>query len=211
MIITIFLYVFVIISIQEDLQIWMRNWFSTWGWNEWVIWIMKALGNIMVFIIAALTFTFTSSIVASPFNDLLAEKTEKFAHPPLSPIGPVSWTHHVRLIGIDLLKTLAATTVGLIALLFSLIPIINILSFIAAFLLVSFQYISYPQTRRGTLLKESTKFLWNHTYACIGFGMTITFLFALPFVATVALPLAVVGGTLLVARAQGSEQTFRLK
>ena len=40
-------------------------------------------GKMILWMVAALTFVFTSSIVASPFNDILAERTERFAEIPL--------------------------------------------------------------------------------------------------------------------------------
>jgi uncharacterized protein involved in cysteine biosynthesis len=83
-------------------------------------------------------------------------------------------------------------------------------AFAVAFLLVMFHYI-YPQTRRGLGFRYGLGFLWRHAYACLGFGASISFLFAIPFASSFALPLAVVGGTLLVARAQLHPSLSRLR
>ena len=168
-------------------------------------------GKMILWMVAALTFVFTSSIVASPFNDILAERTEKFAETPLPSVTKKTLKEHVHLIGIDLFKTATTFSAAVFAIVFFWVPIINILAFILAFLLVTFQYISYPQTRRSIGLRQGAKFLWHHIYACTGFGVILSFLFAIPFLSSFVLPLAVVGGTLLVARAQGTSQLSPLK
>jgi len=168
-------------------------------------------GKMILWMVAALTFIFTSSIVASPFNDKLAERTERVTEIPLPPVTKKMLKAHVKLIGIDLFKTAIAFIAAVFAIIFCWVPIINIFAFILAFLLVTFQYISYPQTRRSIDLRQGAKFLWRHIYACTGFGAVLTFLFAIPFLSSFVLPLAVAGGTLLAARAPGSSQLSPLK
>jgi len=168
-------------------------------------------GKMILWMVAALTFIFTSSIVASPFNDILAERSERFAEIPLPPVTKKTLKAHVKLIGIDLFKTVTAFSAAVLAIVFCWIPIVNIFAFILAFLLVTFQYISYPQTRRSIGIRQGARFLWHHMYACTAFGTILTFLFAIPFLSSFVLPLAVVGGTLLAARAPGSSQLSPLK
>ncbi len=168
-------------------------------------------GKIVLWMVAALTFVFTSSIVASPFNDVLAERTEKFTEIPLPSVTKKTLKEHVYLIGIDLFKTVTTFSATAFAIVFCWVPIINIFAFILVFLLVTFQYISYPQTRRSIGLRRGAKFLWHYSYACAGFGAILSFLFAIPFLSSFVLPLAVVGGTLLVARAQGTSKLSPLK
>ncbi len=181
------------------------------GPDSWIGWFFVLSGKMILWMVAALTFIFTSSIVASPFNDVLAERSEKFTEIPLPPVTKKTLKAQVKLIGIDLFKTAAAFIAALFAIIFCWVPVVNVFAFILAFLLVAFQYISYPQTRRSIGLREGAKFLWRHIYACTGFGATFTFLFAIPFLSSFVLPIAVVGGTLLVARAPGTSELFRLK
>ena len=181
------------------------------GSDSWIGWFFILSGKIILWMVAALTFIFISSIVASPFNDILAERSEKFTETPLPPVTKKSLKQHVQLIGIDLFKTMTALPAAVFAIVFFWVPVVNIFAFILAFLLVTFQYISYPQTRRSIGLREGAKFLWHHIYACTGFGAIFTFLFAIPFLSSFVLPIAVVGGTLLVARAPGTSELFRLK
>ena len=181
------------------------------GPDSWIGWFFVLSGKMILWMVAALTFIFTSSIVASPFNDILAKRSEEFTETPLPPVTNKSLKQNVQLIGIDLFKTVTAFIAAVFAIIFCWVPVVNVFAFILAFLLVTFQYISYPQTRRSIGLREGAKFLWNHIYACTGFGAILSFLFAIPFLSSFVLPIAVVGGTLLAARAPGTSELFRLK
>jgi CysZ protein len=156
---------------------------------------------VALLIAGAVTFSLVATIVASPFNDFLAEAAEPFAEPPLPAVVTRGWRHQLRLLRIDLLKSALAGLTTLLALLLAWVPGLNLLVFALAFLMVTFQFISYPQTRRGVTVRGGLAFLWRHAWACAGFGLVISALFSLPLIASLALPLAVVGGTLLVARA----------
>ena len=181
------------------------------GPDSWIGWFFVLSGKMILWMVAALTFIFTSSIVASPFNDILAKRSEMFTETPLPPVTNKSLKQNVQLIGIDLFKTVTAFIAAVFAIIFCWVPVVNVFAFILAFLLVTFQYISYPQTRRSIGLREGAKFLWHHIYACTGYGAILSFLFAIPFLSSFVLPIAVVGGTLLAARAPGTSELFRLK
>jgi uncharacterized protein involved in cysteine biosynthesis len=203
--ITFILYYFLIQGLQDTANDYMKGLYVSLGWDTkgWMVWFASIFATIIIWIIAALTFAFSSSILASPFNDILAEKTERHTDPPMTPVGKQGLKQQIHLIGIDLVKTIASAIVGFFAIIVSWIPIVNLLSFTLVFLLVCFQYISYPQTRRDVPLRDGFNFLRQYFFACLGFGISITFLFAIPFVSSFVLPLAVVSGTLLVGKALG--------
>lgn len=208
--ITLLLSIYIMGSLSDAGTEWIRAFLSSKGWNDlgWLTWISELLVKILTLLVGGLIFIFASSIVASPFNDFLAEKAEPLATPPLPKAPSTGMGGQIRNILIDLGKTIAAATAGLLALLLSWIPIINFVTFAIAFLLITFQYVSYPQTRRGITLVQGLSFLWNHAYACLGFGACISLLVAIPLVSVLILPIAVVGGTLLVARAQAPSSSW---
>lgn len=210
---TLLLYVYLIGALQDWAMLQVTSHVVSWGWSPegWSVWIASLVTRLVLILVGAITFTFASTMVASPFNDILAEKTEPHATPPLAPVTGGGLARQLRLIWIDLVKTVAATVAGGVAVLFSWIPVLNIAAFVAVFLLVCFQYTSYPQTRRRERLGAGMQFLFRHAWACAGFGAAITFLYAIPFVSSFALPLAVVGGTLLVARANAAADLPALK
>ena len=202
--VTLGLYTWIIHALNVALQTWMQAHFLAWHWNPsgWGAVIFSGFLHILLILVAAISFSFVASIAASPFNDFLAEAAEKWGSPPLAPVQDRTILIKARLIMIDAGKSLAATIAGLAALLLAWVPLVNAVTFLLTFLLISFQYISYPQTRRSQGLGDGVRFLWDHPFACAGFGATMALLFSIPIVSSLSLPLAVVGGTLLVARAQ---------
>lgn len=210
---TLLIAVYVMGELRTLAQSLIASWFLSWGVQDgtFVAYLMSGVQWVVIVILGAILFLLLSSFVASPFNDFLAEGTEPLATPPLvSPRG-ISFFKQVKLMFIDLVKTLATAVATLITFFVALIPFLNFIALGITFLLVAFQFLSYPQTRRGLKLRQSFDFLWNHFYASLGFGMSISFLFSIPFLSVLALPIAVVGGTLLYARAQESAKLFALK
>ncbi len=209
-VLSLILYIYVII----DLQSWAKNavlhYFLMWGLNPqgWLAWMLLILTKLMLFVVGALTFTFIAGAISSPFNDFLAESTEKVTG-LVVPEGATALTFKIKIIFIDLLKTAFATGASIAAVIVSWIPVINIFAFALAFLLMAFQYVSYPQTRRGQGIREGLWFLWKHSYVCMGFGMSLSVLFALPFLSFLMIPLAVVGGTLLFAKTQAAQRKVK--
>ena len=213
LLLTLVLYVYVIAGAQSWAATQLHEQFVAWGWDArgWAFWVVSLVSGSLLILVGALTFTFVSTLMASPFNDLLAAKTEAVATPPLPPAPGGGLRTQLRLVWIDLMKTVAATLAGIVALLLSLVPVLNVVSATAVCLLVCFQYTSYPQTRRQEPLGHGLQFLIRHVWSCAGFGAAITLLYAIPFVSSVTLPLAVVGGTLLVARARAGPELPRLR
>ena len=205
--VTLVLYYYGIGYLIDRAQALLAAWFIDWGLEPGglLFWMLELMTRSVLLLVAAVSFAFASSVVASPFNDRLALVAEPHARPPLPATASVGPGAQLRVVAIDLFKATAAGTASLVALLVAWIPVVNVLSFAAAFLLVSFQYLSYPQTRRGVGLRAGLAFLWRHAWACAGFGASVSVLFALPVVSSLALPIAVVGGTLLAARCPGGE------
>jgi CysZ protein len=169
---TLTLYILVLGRLQEAAQQGMAAYLASWGLGAegWAAWALLLVTRIVLILIGAVTFSLVASIVASPFNDLLAEAAEPYSNPPLSAVAPQDLGHKLRLVGVDLAKTVAAAVATVFALLLSWVPVLNVAAFVLAFLLICFQYVSYPQTRRAVGLGEGLRFLWRHAYACAGFG-----------------------------------------
>ena len=204
--ITIALYVYALAGIRAWMQAHVLAWLTGVGLdpNGWAALGVLALTHVVLFVIGGATFSSVAVLLSSPFNDFLAESAEPYAVPPLPPAAPATWRSRARLIAIDMAKTAAALTMAILTLLVSWVPFLDVVALTMTFLLLTFQFISYPQTRRGVRLGAGLKFLFRHFFACAGFGATLAILFAIPFISCFFLPLAVVGGTLLVARAPGS-------
>lgn len=151
------------------------------------------LGAISIFAVTFLTFLMT--LLSSPFNDVLAEQTERSLG--VSNVPHWSVGRAFRVFWIDLRKTTVTLFTGLIFSLGLLIPVAHIISFLGLALLNTFTFITYPQSRREHGLCESIQWIRNNIYISLGFGITTLILFSIPVVDFFALPISVVGGTLL--------------
>lgn len=209
---TITLYVYGIQKLQHVAHQTLNAYLASWGLTPvgWQAVVLDIATRIVLLIASALTFVMASTLIASPFNDWLAERTERALGMAPPPVKGSRIAHQFRLMGIDLSKTLAAGGAALGALLLFWIPGVNVVAFLASLLLLSFQYVSYPQTRRSIRLGQGLVFLLRHPFSCVGFGLALSFLFSLPVVSGVILPLAVIGGTLLYHRSM-LEVPFRLR
>lgn len=191
----------------------MEHSLATWGLdsNGWLFAILIFFTKVLLFFVGAITFSLVANTIACPLNDFLAEAAEAHTVPLLPAVQSLTIWDRVRCIGIDLLRTFLGIGVTLVALLFSWIPFLNVASVLLTFLVISFQFVGYPQVRRGEGIQEGVHFVTRHLFACLGFGAAFTFLFSIPIVSSFCLPLAVVGGTMLAARAKGNAQLPMLK
>lgn len=193
------LWLFVLVRFQEAAQAALLRYFEVWGVPQegWQSIVATVVIRVLLFLAGALMFSFTATLVASPFNDFLAEATEATIQPPLPSATLGGWRIKARLLVIDGAKALATLAVGLLAFLLSWVPVLNFVAFGLTFVLLAFQYLSYPQTRRGLGLRASLQFVGRFWPAVLGFGAAQMFLFSVPFLSALFLPLAVVGGTVL--------------
>lgn len=200
--ITIALYVLAFSGLKGLIGGALTHFVAAQGWNPeaWYFQAGNILLTVLIFVVAALSFSFAANLIALPFNDWLAEKAERFTSPVLAPVPNPSLRQRLRLISIDLMKTVFAAMLAVGDLILSWIPGINFLAAELAFLLICFQFISFAQTRRNQGVRDGFRFLFRNIAACTGFGMAFSVLFSIPIVSAFCLPLAVVGGTLLVAR-----------
>jgi len=159
------------------------------------------LTHLILGLVAAITFSFVVTLVAVPFNDFLARQTEKKLK--MNDLPKATWTLTLRLIWIDAAKTALAGGLGFLFLIFSWIPIINILTGIGSCLLITFQYLTYPQTRRLETMGDAFTFIVSNFAPCLGMGLSFFLLFQIPFSSGFLLPFAVVSGTLLYSERVG--------
>lgn len=152
-----------------------------------------ALSAVAFFSVSLLTFLM--SLLSSPFNDILAEQTEKTLGVPDVP----HWSagRFFRVFWMDLRKSILTLFTSIVFSLGMLIPVANVVFFLGMALLHTFTFITYPQSRREHGLLQSLRWIRGNFFLSLGFGITTLLLFSVPIVNFFALPLSVVGGTLL--------------
>ena len=160
--------------------------------------LMAAVGVIagLIFIYAVIqSLAILTSLVASPFNDFLAESAER----ELGVVNVPGFTFKraLRVFFLDLRKTCLSLILSLILSLCLLIPVVGIAAFIGIALLTTFTFITYPQSRRELGVWESFRWVRSEFPSSMGFGLTSALMFTIPVINIFALPICVVGGTLL--------------
>ncbi len=139
--------------------------------------------------------TFMMSLLASPFNDILAEKTERALG--IKEVPHWSAGRFIRVFFLDIRKSIITVLSAIIFSIGMLIPVANMIFFIGLALLNTFTFITYPQSRREQGLIRSLSWIKSNLPISLGFGMVTLLLFSIPVVGFFMLPISVVGGTLL--------------
>ncbi len=153
-----------------------------------------------VLLIALLFLAFQSmilivSLFAIPFNDWLAEQTEKSSGVALTHGSGVSY--YSRVMFLDILKTILNLVLTILFTLGTWIPLVGIIFFLGLALLNTLNFIAYPQSRRLEGVSASLTWLKQNGPRSFGFGIATLILFSIPVINFFALPISVVGGTLL--------------
>lgn len=165
---------------------------TTWAWVTAAVLAVFAL----------VSFSFLGALIATPFSDLLALATERTLVPPPPPAPEISFFSRaqVRIVAIDLVKTLAAWGIAAFAWVVGLIPLLTLFSMAVTAFTLAFAFVSYPQTRRGWAIAPSLRQLLSRPGLVLGFGISVMLLSLVPFASGFFLPLHVVGGTWIFGR-----------
>jgi uncharacterized protein involved in cysteine biosynthesis len=174
---------------------------SSISWINSAVHFLSAAVTLLAF---SLVFTWIFLLVSIPFSDPLAEATEKLIgiHPSVDPNHrPVSFA---KMLWIDLGKSLLVIFLQMIvfgfALLFFWLPGIQIIIFALNAWLIAFQFLSYPQTRRGLGIFESFRILRSRAFVVWSFGAAIACIYFIPYLSSFLTPIAVIAGTVLYGK-----------
>lgn len=171
---------------------------DAWYWAVlyYFLWVLAAL---LTAVLVFFSFTVVGNLIASPFNDLLSEKTELAVRGRAEGV-PFSMKEIGRIL-IDESKKLVVFVVGMVLLLLlNFIPgfgtvIYSVLSFIFTVYFLAIQYTSYVFGRKGQGFRDQRRFISGRNFMSFGFGIGVLCLLAIPFLQFFCIPLAVVGAT----------------
>lgn len=168
---------------------------------EWILWpiFVLTLGTIIFFI-----FNVIANIIASPFNGILAEKTELYlisqtgsqenTLPETSLSDFISIIPHSLKREWDKLKYYFPRFI-LLSLL-SFIPGVNILVFIFAAWMMAVQYIDFPMDNHKIIFKDMMTLIKARNLSAIGFGGVVMFSLMIPILNFIVIPAAVCGASI---------------
>lgn len=180
-----------------------------WVFLAWFLWLVAI---IVVLILVFFTFTVVGNLIASPFNDLLSERTEEVlaGRPEDRPFSAAVFLRDAARTLREESKRMGLFLLGMVLLLFlHLLPGLGqllypplSLGFTVFFLAV--EYTGYVFARKGATFRDQQDFIRSHKAMMFGFGLGVFCLLVVPFVQFFCIPLGVVGATRLWYEAGGS-------
>lgn len=176
---------------------------DVWYWQLLGI-IIKVLLGLVSAVVVFFTFTVLGNLIASPFNDVLSERTEQLLSNDRS-AEKFSWSRMAvdlwRVITDELRKVSIFVILMILLLLFNLLPGIGSLIYalcscaLTVFFLVV-EYTGYFFSRKHLGFRDQRRFIASDRRRALGFGLAVLCMLMLPFVQFFTIPLAVVAATL---------------
>ncbi len=172
---------------------------------QWLLWPLFLLaGVVLVFYL----FTVIANLIAAPFNGMLSARVEQQANgalPPAVKDGPRLLLDAVSSVLTEVRKLAYFLTLALPALLLFLVPVVNVVAPLIWALvggwILALEYADYPLGNRGIPFTEQRTLVKARRARHLGFGLGVLGMTLIPGLNLLAMPTAVIGGTLLVCDA----------
>lgn len=173
-------------------------------WLSFIRWILWPLIFLTMSLATGYLFTAIAIIIASPFNALLAEKTEELVTgqkvDSLENLGAALMAVP-RGIMREISKLLYYLPMALFVLLMSFVPVLNAVAPLLWFLLgawmMSIQFVDYPMDNHQLSFADVKEAVRNKRLSSMGFGGVVALCTGIPVLNFFVVPAAVVGATIL--------------
>ncbi|NKN32510.1 sulfate transporter CysZ [Marichromatium bheemlicum] len=178
------------------------------GWLDWILWPVFAL---LLLVVVFYTFNLVANLIASPFNNLLAEKVELLlTGRPLQDSGGVGKLLKELLPTLfeELVKVVYALALAIPFLVLLFVPVVGpLLWFLYTAWILAVQYSDYPMGNHGLKFREMRARLRGERGLSLGFGAAAAGLGMVPVVNFILMPSAVAGATAMWVREFNRENT----
>lgn len=183
---------------------------ETWYWAVlyWLVWTLAVL---VTAVLVFFTFTVVGNLIASPFNDLLSERTEEVLSGQSSDevfsIGQFlsdAW----QTVMMEAKKMSIFVVVMLLILPLNLLPgigsaIYTLLAVSLTLFFLSFEYLGFVMVRKHKFFREQKSYILARKFLMLGFSCGVMALLMIPFFQMLCIPLAVIGITRLWCEESG--------
>ncbi len=183
---------------------------DAWYWSVlyWFLWMVAVL---LTAVLVFFSFTVVGNLLASPFNDLLSERTEEVLSGNLND-EPFSFRQFMR----DALSTITLEAkkmwifvVAMILILpLNLLPgvgnsIYTVLAISLTLFFLCFEYLGFVLVRKHQFFREQKNYIFARKFLMLGFSCGVMAILAIPFFQLLCIPLAVIGVTRLWCEEEG--------
>ncbi len=183
---------------------------DVWYWSVvyWLVWVVAVL---LTAVLVFFSFTVVGNLIASPFNDLLSERTEEVLTGQTND-EPFSLGQFMK----DALATilLEAKKISIFVVIMLLILPLNLLpgfgntlyTVLAVSLTLFFlcvEYLGFVMVRKRLFFGAQRRFIMSRKVLMVGFGTGVMAVLSIPFFQFFCIPLAVIGATRLWCEEEG--------
>lgn len=174
-------------------------------YGEILFYILAFLLVVAVFLFTVCIAVLVGNIILSPFNELLSEKTE-FIYTGIKNDAPFSVIAVIK----DFSRSAKAELgrIGLFVfgflalLLLNLVPVIGqavnaVVAPLYTMFFLGWEYLDYSMERKRMTFGEKRKTVFKNAMPLLGFGAGTMLFLLIPFAGLLAIPVCVVGGSLL--------------
>ena len=181
-------------------------------WLDFLRWIMWVLAVLMMALVFGVSFTILTLLIGAPFYVVLTRRAMMLVSVEPFPSADTGLTALVQETVSAVLRELSKIRRFipwlLLALVVSVIPVINVLAPIVWLLVNSwifaFQFVDYPIDARQRPITETREWLAEHRAAALGVGAGVALCASVPFLNVVAFPAAIIGACQLVEASRSS-------
>lgn len=183
---------------------------DAWYWAilSWLLWVVAVL---LTAVLVFFSFTVVGNLLASPFNELLSERTEEVLTSRVTD-RPFSLKHFatdsMKTVLMEGKKLLVFVAAMVLILPLNLIPgfgnaLYTLLAVSLTLYFLCFEYLSFIMVRKQQFFRAQQRYILTRKFLMLGFGCGVMALLAIPFMQLLCIPLAVIGATRLWCEEEG--------
>jgi CysZ protein len=173
--------------------------------------LLWSVAVVLTMVLVFFSFTVVGNLLASPFNDLLSERTEQVCGGAASdqPFALGRFCHDAwQTILLEVKKLSLFVVVMLLILPLNLLPAIgsliySVLSIGLMLFFLCFEYLSFVMVRKQLFFAEQRRYIMTRKFLMLGFSCGVLVLLAIPLLQLFCIPLAVIAATRLWCEESG--------
>jgi len=183
---------------------------EAWYWAAlyWLLWVVAVL---LTAVLVFFSFTAVGNLLASPFNDLLSERTEEVLGGTENS-EPFVIGQFLRDAWQTVLMEARKMWIFIVIMVFilplNLLPgigntLYTILAISLTLLFLCFEYLGFVMVRKRQFFREQKNYILARKFLMLGFSCGVMAILAIPFLQLLCIPLAVIGATRLWCEEEG--------
>jgi uncharacterized protein involved in cysteine biosynthesis len=190
-----------LLTILSYLPWWMQTLIRYWvglpdGFWHNLLYYPLLIGSAFLFLVSSIYVVYVmQGLIAIPFYSMLADRTlEELGKKPQA----IRWRHWFALQVRGVVKSLVLLMIGVVLLVLSFIPVLNLLALVAAMLILAFDLLDYSFEVLGFDLRTRLRYCRRERAQWAGMATGLALTLLIPGLTLLVTPGAVVGGALLV-------------